>query len=56
MLYTPEGMYFSELFTYNSCAQKDPEILKKIHTVEHERNVFIGKKLAKDQIIKFRKA
>lgn len=38
------GLLGYKLHCNNSCAQKDPEIIKKIHTVEHERNVSIGVK------------
>lgn len=37
-----KGLHGYKQHCNNSCAQKDPEILKKIHTVEHERNVSIG--------------
>lgn len=32
----------------NSCAQKDPKVLQKVHTPEHEKNVSIGVRKAYD--------
>ena len=39
-----KGLLWYKQHCNNSCAQKDPEIIKKIHTVEHEIKVSTGVK------------